>query len=67
MGEAWEQSYELVIHNLQHIILPCAQILGQYVARNEIPSEGRWGVVTVGGCELGDVSGGVKSPVIGEE
>ena len=40
MGEAWERSYELVIHDTKIIILPCAQTLGQYVTSHEIPGEG---------------------------
>ena len=57
MRRGWERSYELVIHN---IIL---QLLDQ-----KIPDGGGWGgVVTVRGCELRDVLGGVESPVMEEE
>ena len=43
--------------------------MGQYVARHEIPGErNRGGVVSVEGCGLGDVLGGVESLVMmGEE
>ena len=48
-----------MFNNIWSILLPCAQMLGQYVMK--IPGVGGLGgVVTVEDCGLGDVLGGVE-------